>query len=110
MIRRTQIKRSAPPPKRRKGGPRRGPLRDPGYLAFIRQLACLVCNRFGCEAAHGPVNGMSSKGPDNEAVPLCSHHHRDVHILGWPALESIYQFSRAEIAKYCYSVYQERKR
>lgn len=90
------------PQKRAK--PRRGPLRDPGYLAFLREEGdCVVCriltrqwadrmralgtdvtqlsprsllNR-ACDPAHGPVNGMRSKGPDNEALPLCRIHHEE---------------------------------
>ena len=100
---------------RRREKPRRGPLRDPGYLRFLREEGrCVACRfwlvRYGapgagtgyptartcscaCDLAHGPVNGKSSKGPDNEAIPLCRAHHDEQHRLGWPAFEAHYGFS-----------------
>lgn len=112
--RRTPVKRSTRPIPRKRAKPRRGPLRDPGYLAFLREEGyCAVALGFTgrwthgrCEAAHGPVNGMRSKGPDNGAIPLCSEHHREQHQLGWPAFEAKHHMNRAETAKMWYTAYQ----
>ena len=57
------------------------------------------------DPAHGPVNGRSSKGPDNEAIPLCSHHHEEQHRVGWPAFEAKYGFSREKEAAAHYAAY-----
>ena len=57
------------------------------------------------DPAHGPVNGRGSKGPDNEAIPLCRHHHDEQHRVGWPAFEAKYGFSRAEQAKVFWTGY-----
>ena len=127
MIRRTPLKRS--PLKRslvavnrKRAKPRRGPMRDPGYLLFLRcDCKCVACAILGCGArralnpcnwasvtidpAHGPVNGRSSKGPDNEAIPLCSHHHEEQHRVGWPAFEAKYGFSREKEAAAHYAAY-----
>lgn len=112
--RRTPLKRSTKPIPRKRAKPRRGPLRDPGYLAFLREEgACAVALGFTgrwthgpCEAAHRPVNGMRSKGPDNEAIPLCSEHHREQHQLGWRAFEDKHRINRAGIAAVWYAAYQ----
>lgn len=124
MIRRSLLPRSTKPiarnvrPKARRSKPRRGPMRNPDYLAFLRERRCVVClieqngygitkgdeawcGRFGCgrvEAAHGPVNGMRSKGPDDGALPLGARHHREQHAIGWPAFEAKYGFSREKEA------------
>lgn len=123
MIRRTPLKRSTKPIPRRRAKPRRGPLRDPGYLAFLREEGkCIACMmRLGetyvrgtlklirpgnCDPAHGPVNGMRSKGPDNEAMPLCRQHHEEQTSLGWPGFEAEYGFDRAREADAWYKAYE----
>ena len=117
---------SAPPRKRAK--PRKVlVLRDRGYLDWLHDRNCVACERtrrdlavmgFTREAgytltplstvvdpAHGPVNGGSSKGPDNEAIPLCRHHHIEQHQIGWNLFEAKYGFSRAAEAKAHYAAY-----
>lgn len=47
------------------------------------------------DPAHGPSAGARVKGPDNEAIPLCRHHHTEQHQIGWPAFESKYGYERA---------------
>ena len=59
--------------------------RCPEYLAWIRTLGCVVCDRVTggatvIEAAHTNVlgaRGMSQKTSDLSAIPLCSGHHRE---------------------------------
>jgi len=93
------------PIKRRREGVRRGPLRCPEYLDWLRDQSCAVCGRRPAEPAHGPVNGIGSKGPDNEAVPLCHLHHAAMHAIGsWVAFERLVEleyrsrFDRAAVA------------
>jgi hypothetical protein len=118
MIRQRQpIKRSPLPartsgPPRKRAKPRRvSVLRDRGYLNWLRYEArCVVCKNWcfccdSCEPAHGPVNGRGSKGPDNEAIPLCRYHHEEQHRLGWPAFESKYGFSREKEAAAHYAAF-----
>ena len=56
--------------------------KDPEYLAWLHTLGCLLCKQYGIfqilatEAAHTGLRGMSQKGPDREAIPLCCGHHR----------------------------------
>lgn len=121
MIRRSQpLKRSTKPIPRKRKKARRGPMRDPGYLRFLRAQLCQISyqwieNRY-CEtprpvqAAHGPVNGMGSKGPDSEAIALCPAHHTEQHRIGWRAFERKYYFSRAEKARLWYAAYLKSKR
>ena len=50
--------------------------RSEDYLAFIRTKPCLICG-MPAIAAHQPMKmgGMSKKGHDSTAVPLCPKHH-----------------------------------
>ncbi len=62
--------------RRRRFTQTRGPARDPRYRAWIRTLPCLVCRRYGSEAAHtGDDGGMSLKASDYSCVPLCADDH-----------------------------------
>lgn len=100
------MKRSASPRKRRPGV-RRGPSsvapekwRNPKYLQFLRDNGvCAICQYYICEPAHGPVTGMSSKGPDAEAVPLCRIHHAHMHHVGWSNFECEFGISREAVAE-----------
>ncbi len=83
-------------------------LKDPKYLAWLREQQCVVC-KFSVvsvssnaatmeitiqlaeqttvtEAAHCGDRGLSQKCSDREALPLCGEHHRtgkfSHHILG----------------------------
>jgi hypothetical protein len=120
------IKRS-PPPKRRTAVKRKratarrvSVLRDAGYLEWLRDRRCVACvqlkmiyrdrlcasGSMPIDPAHGPVNGARSKGPDNEAIPLCRHHHEEQHRIGWPAFQEKYGFSREKEAATHYLAYQ----
>ncbi len=82
-MKRSPLKRNKPMRKRRPG---RRILRagkvppNPAYLDYIRMMPCLLAGSGGCagivEAAHVGERGMGQKCRDEEAVPLCSGHHR----------------------------------
>lgn len=111
------------PVKRRATKPRRGPLRDRGFLRFLHVYGvCVACQPSWraklnlyyptayCDPMHGPVNGLSSKGPDNECVPGCRAHHKEQHEIGWPAFEAKYHFDRKAKAAEWWAAYEDRKR
>lgn len=55
---------------------------EPAFLAWVRTERCCVGSR-SCsgriEAHHAGKNpGVGLKAPDNTAVPLCQHHHRQI--------------------------------
>jgi hypothetical protein len=53
------------------------PVRNPGYLQWIRTLPCSVCRTTRqIEAAHTGPHGIGQKSSDLSAIPLCSRHHR----------------------------------
>jgi hypothetical protein len=73
------------PVRKKRSKPRRGPERNPAYLAFIRSLQCVCCsggvlrNRLDweiTEAAHVGPRGFGQKCSDRETIPLCPGHHR----------------------------------
>ncbi len=68
------------------------PTRNLKYLAWIRTLPCLICERAtGIEAAHTGPHGIAQKSADTSAIPLCARHHRtgrdSYHKLGARAFE-----------------------
>ena len=71
-------------PPRRKRRRNRGPARSSAYLAWIRTLRCVVCQRppseyFRIEAAHTNVlgpRGLGQRSSDFSAIPLCHGHHQ----------------------------------
>lgn len=53
------------------------PVRNPGYLQWIRTLPCSVCRTIRqIETAHTGPHGISQKSSDLSAIPLCRKHHR----------------------------------
>lgn len=88
-------------------------LRAPKYLAELRLMYCEIGVKFGSEQcssvtdpAHGPVNGMGSKGPDSGAIPLCRSHHREQHQIGWPRFERKYGINREEVAARTFAAWE----
>lgn len=112
-MKRTPIKRGTKPVRKKRPGPARRVLvvRDRKYLDWLISERCVMCLNpepdQGCDPAHGPVNGMRSKGPDNEAIPLCRLHHTEQYMNGWPAFERRYGIDRAAIAAEHYARYKE---
>ena len=56
---------------------------NPGYLAKVRELPCIICTSFGEQqasptSAHHPIHDRFStrKVPDEQAIPLCEGHHQ----------------------------------
>ena len=120
VSRKAFIKRSSVRKKRAK--PRRvSVLRDRGYLDWLSaECLCVACvllkmiyrdrkcasGSGPVDPAHGPVNGMRSKGPDDGAIPLCRQHHTEQHEIGWEAFETKYGFSREAEAKTHFAAFQ----
>lgn len=66
------------------------PVKSPSYLAFIRQLPCVVTGRRPAQAAHVSYQaehygargrGKSQKVSDRFALPLCEEEHRIQHTM-----------------------------
>lgn len=82
----------------RQEGQRQPRIRDPKYLAWIRQLPCVVTltregrEVYGCDAAHVRTNypvagwggnpGLGSKPSDWRTVPMSRTAHREQHDCG----------------------------
>lgn len=108
-MKRTALKRSAKPIKAKRSKPRRvAVLRDPKYMAWLRETrACLVCVRTcgRTEAAHTKVNGTASKGPDPSCVPLGRGHHMELHRIGVKDFEAKYGIDLKREAEAHYLAY-----
>ena len=65
---------------------------DPGHLAFVRSLPCVVCGnnietqaahiRFGDPGAGKRYVGKGEKPDDTWTLPLCGVHHEEQHKIG----------------------------
>ena len=81
------------------------PVRNPGYLQWIRTLPCSVCRTTrAVEAAHTGPHGLSQKSSDLSAIPLCVRHHRtgndSYHKLGPRKFAEVHQVNiRAIVAR-----------
>lgn len=56
--------------------------RSPAHLAYVRRQPCLVCGRSPVDAHHikfAQPKAMSRKVSDEFTVPLCRHHHDQLH-------------------------------
>lgn len=94
-----------------KSGIERGPRREfPQHRAWVRQHSCAVrfCESRDIEAAHydGPVpyadrGGKSRKDHDKWCFPLCRHHHRIYHNLGWFQFDKEHGINSMAIAEEC---------
>lgn len=85
--------RRSPIRRRHKNAPRPEWKTARSYLQWLRGCECALADRGGCkgkiEAAHTPdpnSKGMSTKAADCNAVPMCSHHHREHTNKGWSAI------------------------
>ncbi len=81
------------------------PVRNPGYLRWIRSLPCTVCRTtHAVEAAHTGPHGLGQKSSDLSAIPLCGRHHRtgddSYHRLGPRKFAEVHQLNiRAIVAR-----------
>ena len=123
---RTPLKRNQKPIAKKRATPRRGPMRDPQYRKFLRNIGyCPVCfgpawvvhgafvSRFTnrdvgecIDPAHTENNGMRSKGPDSSCAPLCRVHHEE-YDAGRKAFEEKYEVSMKDVAAKWYALYLE---
>lgn len=93
------------PPVKARSPIRRGPVRDPRYLAWIRTLPCSACGVAGqSQAAHtGLDGGMGMKASDSSCIPLCADCHtmgpKAYHRLGKRAFEKHWGIRCATVAK-----------
>ncbi len=90
------LARSAFQPRRKNSGRQNDGKRFPKHLRWLRSLPCALEGRHECwgiiEAAHDdkdPLKGMGVKGPDYNALPLCSGGHRELH-NGYDTFEETY--------------------
>lgn len=105
--------------KSKRSKPRRGPLRDPAYRAWLREQRCAVWRhtprfRFvlcggSIDAAHTVNNGMASKGSDASCLPLCRTHHQQFD-AGREYFNIYWGINCAELAKEYWEIYQREAR
>lgn len=62
------------------------PVRDDGYLRFVRTKPCVFRSRScrgSVEAHHHGKHPVGRKTDDTRSVPLCAGHHRELTDTGW---------------------------
>ncbi|WP_439922628.1 ERF family protein [Nitrobacter sp. JJSN] len=75
---------STPAPGRQIVHPLTKPLRrrSKAHLAFVAAQPCLICQRTPCDAHHlkfAQPKALGRKVSDEFTVPLCRHHHHELH-------------------------------
>ena len=77
--------------------------RNKAHLLFVAAQPCLVCQRSPCDAHHlkfAQPRTLGRKVSDEFTVPLCRHHHQDLHRHGneiaWWANHQIVALQAAE--------------
>lgn len=62
-----------------KAQPKKKPARSRGYLAFVREHPCTVCQARPVHAHHDGPHGIATKASDLRTIPLCALHHGFAH-------------------------------
>jgi len=63
--------------------PRRGPVRDPAYLRWLRAQPCAACGHPPpADPHHTGPRGFWQKAADWDAIPLCRACHKAYHAEG----------------------------
>jgi hypothetical protein len=75
------------------------PVRDPKYLAYIREFQCIGCGTRSRprDAMHTGPHGLRQKASDLDALPGCRLCHQELHKIGprkWQAKHRV-DFRRA---------------
>jgi len=70
------------------------PVKDSGYLAFVRRFPCVCCGSSRrIEAAHIGPRGLKQKTSDFTALPICFACHQDgpgaLHKIGPEAFQRL---------------------
>ena len=78
--------------------------RSKKHMDFIRKQRCCICGATNVEAHHllrpwRGHRGMSMKSGDENLVPLCVRHHRELHHYGdedsyWKEVDGQTEFGR----------------
>jgi hypothetical protein len=93
------------------------PVKDKGYLSFIRELPCIISHAYGVEAAHLSAanhkyghmgRAKSSKASDRWAIPLCSQMHRVQHSMNEMQFWHSHNIDPHAAANALWGAYQER--
>ena len=87
-----------------------GVIRCPSHLGWLRNTReCLASSSAACsgrmEAHHVRENGNAGTGikpPDSDAVPLCAHHHRQLHNVGSKTFEAMHGVDLDKTAAACW--------
>jgi hypothetical protein len=84
--------------------PRRGPVRDYRYRAFIRLHPCAACaTERGIECAHTGPHGLGIKAPDTDSIALCWFCHwgsnYSLHRIGPREFERLHELKIGALVK-----------
>ena len=69
-------------------------------IQWVRRLACVVpgCETRPAENHHTRAGGMGMKAHYSTIVPLCHHHHQQLHTIGVLTFERRYGLDLAQEA------------
>lgn len=83
--------------------------RSKKYLDFIKRQPCFICGNTPVDSHHETMSGKGTglKGPDNQTLPLCYHHHTERHNMGRESFYSRYGYYN-DLWKTWVMIYQSR--
>jgi hypothetical protein len=79
-------------------------IRSEEYQDFVRGLPCLICGAPG-EPHH--VRHRRGFGDAHNIVPLCHHHHRKGHDMGWKSWERAHCLKLAPVARLLWAAWEK---
>ena len=82
--------------------------RSKAYLEYVRSLPCIIC-RMESVPHHEIGGGISLKGSDLYAIPLCNTHHQELHSKGVKTFWKKNNLNRWEIIAETLAGYIERR-
>ena len=63
---------------------------DKAYLAWVREMSCLACNKYPSEPHHLQSRGAGGGDDHWNVIPTCREHHTEVHLKGLVYLANRY--------------------
>lgn len=89
-------------------------VKDPKYLAFVRQMPCWARGRQGSQCGHTIGNGPSecshldTKSRDDRVLPMCGGHHRVFRVSwhnGQETFCEVYGVTKAQLIREAEQLY-----
>lgn len=83
------------------------PERDSKYLAWIKELPCIICKYPHSDPHHSETGGKGTKASDYTCLPLCHIHHQMVHTYGKQTFQKEFNIDFKSVCKRLNAIWKE---